>query len=274
MKRAYSTYSPHVKRVAEEHGVSVEELCEFLQKNFNSVQAAGETPKDYIKSILFDVERQVMQGNALHLFLPGREFCDWLVSCVPRLEREHARSLQEFIGPRPGVLHFPTCSRLCSAVFEVAGETTMLNGDAGPDFGMLVASFSRGNSQNLGSLAVKLDDEARASECGMWYAKLIVGLGMYANCFPETVRCGLPEDLKHPAHHQHKASRTIGIAEKVRLTAHGSPLPHFRSGHFRLLSSERFTKKRFQSVFVSETFVNKAKAKTVLTLEQADSVPA
>jgi len=49
---------------------------------------------------------------------------------------------------------------------------------------------------------------------------------------------------------------------------HASPEGHFRRGHFRVLKSERFVNKRWQSVFVRQTFVG-GEAKTVLSPEQA-----
>jgi hypothetical protein len=94
---------------------------------------------------------------------------------------------------------------------------------------------------------------------------------MYIGCFPETLIDGLPVDLKHPSHHHHKDVFTLGISPKVRLGGtHDSPTPHFRIGHFRVLRSERFTHKRFQTVFVHETFV-RGKASTVLSPEELSS---
>ena len=94
----------------------------------------------------------------------------------------------------------------------------------------------------------------------IWYAKLIVGLGMYLNCFPDMLHDGLPEDLKHPSYHKRLKARTIGIAPQVIM--HDGPCPHYRVGHFRLLTAERYVNKKGQVVFVHGTFV-KGRAQTV-----------
>ena len=47
------------------------------------------------------------------------------------------------------------------------------------------------------------------------------------------------------------------------------PCPHYRVGHFRYLSSERFRVKRGMTVFVHGAFV-KGKAKTVLSPEDTE----
>lgn len=113
-------------------------------------------------------------------------------------------------------------------------------------------------------------------ECQREYEKfwkLVLGTGMYISCFPEVVKFGPPDDLKHPAHHQYCEPITIGISENIKERAslggsHSSPTAHFRKGHFRILRSDKFTHKRFQSVFVSETFVNRDKSLTVLSPEE------
>ena len=43
--------------------------------------------------------------------------------------------------------------------------------------------------------------------------------------------------------------------------------PHFRKGYYKLLSSDFYTNKKGQIIFVSETMVN-GKAKTIYTTEK------
>jgi hypothetical protein len=103
--------------------------------------------------------------------------------------------------------------------------------------------------------------------------KIVVGLGMYIDCFPDALKSGVPADLAHPSQFQHKNMFTVGIADKVRVAGsgtHDSPIPHMRKGYLKTLRAERFTKKRFQTIFVASTFV-KGRAATVLSPEQVDA---
>lgn len=60
--------------------------------------------------------------------------------------------------------------------------------------------------------------------------------------------------------------QTVGVTPKVHVAGsagvHGTVTPHYRIGHFRLLSSERYVNKQGQTVFVRPCFV-KGVAETV-----------
>jgi hypothetical protein len=85
----------------------------------------------------------------------------------------------------------------------------------------------------------------------------------YVLAFPEMVYDGLPPDLKHIGWYKGTA-KTVSVSPT--LIDHSSPCPHFRIGHFRVLSSERFKVKKGQTIFVKGTFV-KGTAKTVEGIE-------
>jgi hypothetical protein len=222
-----------------------------------------------------EVELMILDGKAKHFFITDVSFCDWLVDCVVELTPDYGRFLQELIGvDTAGVIHFPCDSRKVSMGFFVKKECVKPDGTQWPEWSCLLMQHSFNNDQDLFSSTFILPPTLGATSVDkwkqLWYAKLIIGIGMYLKCFPETMIDGLPSDLKHPSHHQHKHVFTVGISEKVRLGGtHDSPTPHFRCGHFRVLKSEKYTHKRFQTVFVHETFV-KGQAKTVLSPEQAD----
>jgi len=106
------------------------------------------------------------------------------------------------------------------------------------------------------------------SEKTAWSIKLVIGIGMYMSCFPEQVKDGVPEDLKHPNHHKsgnNSRNRTIGKANEI--FERNGPCPHYRTGHFRLLSSEFYKHKRGQVVFIRGTFVKGYNAKTVISID-------
>ena len=99
---------------------------------------------------------------------------------------------------------------------------------------------------------------------GEFYTRMIAGLGLYMSAFPEQVRDGIPADAKRTARIS-GPTRTVGVAPAVVM--HDGVTPHYRSGHFRLLSAERYVNKKGQVVFVHGCFV-KGQAKTVLSTEE------
>jgi hypothetical protein len=281
MKRSYSTFTVRIKDAARSRGVSPEELFQSVCENYESILATKFDSS--LSEILIDdgvgvyaiyIELLILQKKAVHLFLPGLDFCEWLISCVPVLEPNHAAALQQMLGVHvPGVLHFPTASKKISMAFLIPKSSVPLKGNSNKEFNALITTASKeGKSFGLNQFLVSLEGSDKGSDAARWYAKLIVGLGMYCNCFPETLRDGPPEDLKHPSFHQYESSKTIGISEKVFcFGTHESPVAHFRRGHFRILRSEKFKNKRFQAVFVKETFVN-GKSKTVLSPEECQAI--
>lgn len=91
--------------------------------------------------------------------------------------------------------------------------------------------------------------------------RLFVSFIHYRMCFPDAIRDGFPDCAKHPAHYKGQCCRLVRHVEHLR----DAPLPgpHYRKCHWRFLSNERFTKMRWTSILISETFVN-GKAKTVV----------
>lgn len=61
-------------------------------------------------------------------------------------------------------------------------------------------------------------------------------------------------------------SKTISISKEIENYLHENRdvSPHLRSGHFRYLGSEYFSKKRGRTIFVKSSFV-KGHAKTIIS---------
>lgn len=92
--------------------------------------------------------------------------------------------------------------------------------------------------------------------------KFAINLIAYMKCFPECVREGVPTDNNSNTYRYKDRSVQLGLSEKITETVKGAMRPHFRKGYFKRLSSEFYTKKRGQIIFIPETMVN-AKSKTV-----------
>lgn len=279
MKQSYTTFSPYIKALAKQTRTTPANIFDLAFPRHSTVRPEQQT--EYASCF---VQMCVIEGKATHLFLPGREFCDWITSCVPRLEAEHVDIFREAVpmnvgsGVGVGVFHFPTQSHIKSVGFLIPPKADLGRYGLGVvNSGCVFFTASKeGGVENQGRCAcVVMADVVDVTTCSIgdqsiWYAKLIVGLGMYIHCFPEVLRAGIPEALKHPSHHQYKHPIVISVSPKVATVAsgtHASPTPHFRSGHFRVLKSEMFTQKRHHVVFVRETFV-KGRAATVLSPEE------
>lgn len=287
MKRAYTQMRTYIGWLAKRFSLSPEQIIREVERGADAeIKSSQIDGTAVFEAAAGNIELGVMRGDAVHLFLPGREFCDWIVSCVTTTDLRHADIINELLSHRAGVAHFPTDSGLLSFCFMLPVTTrNMTTGEngSGSKAMAICRSMDDGIPKDeswLNSRSVRMHvlipigedppPELGFDDDSIYRAKLICGLGMYINCFPETLVHGFPEDLKHPSHHQHAAPLTIAVTEKVRQSlggTHDSPTPHFRAGHFRVLKSEKFTKKRFQVVFVREAFVN-GRAKTVLAPEE------
>lgn len=109
----------------------------------------------------------------------------------------------------------------------------------------------------------EIEERVGLVDYGLAYYCLMSGLGKYIGAFPDMMIDGFPDNIKNAATNPSK-SITIGIEPKVKSSVDGcSKNPHFRSGHFRFLQSDRYKEKRGQTIFIKPTMV-KGRAKTVL----------
>lgn len=88
--------------------------------------------------------------------------------------------------------------------------------------------------------------------------RLLMNAFMYMKAFPECVSDEAPTDS-----FEYRGNKSITIKTSERIVDRSGATPHFRRGHFRLLSSDRYKNKRGQVVFVHSSFVG-GNAKTIL----------
>jgi hypothetical protein len=261
-------------------------------QQFNSVlkKAARMVDADYNKAVCkimdmvekesppemysISIQHLVNKGQAIHLFARDEAFLDWLVDCCPKLSDGSPEAMLELTGEKIFVLHFPTKSKYRCFAFKYYHPC-----EANGNKPSLWLTFSdNGRKENGGEKTpwgcIHYSDTS-AIDYGTEFeihSRLLSSLGMYLSCFPEMLKDGPPDDVKHPSYHQYADAKTIGISPQVRIhSEHGEVTPHFRRGHFRVLRSEQFTKKRFQVVFVKQCFV-KGEAATILSPEQSETL--
>jgi hypothetical protein len=101
--------------------------------------------------------------------------------------------------------------------------------------------------------------------------RLAINTIAYMKCFPDCVADGVPNNLFEKSVGKADRNVTFQLSEKIKEIGNSSTskIPHFRKGHFRLLQSDYFAKKKGDVVFVGETMV-KGKAKTVSMSPKTD----
>ena len=90
--------------------------------------------------------------------------------------------------------------------------------------------------------------------------RVILNLFLYMSAFPECVKEGAPSLSKGSV--EGSALRVCESNAIKRVYERGPVTPHMRRGHFRVLRSERYTKKRNAVVYVAPTMV-RGKADTI-----------
>lgn len=96
--------------------------------------------------------------------------------------------------------------------------------------------------------------------------KFILGFNLYIQAFPESVKPANIGEVKNPSMYSGRSIR-VKKSDVMMEENRNTISPHFRRGHFRLLSSDRYKEKR--SVFVRGTFVKGSAKKVENIFEEA-----
>lgn len=301
MKTAYSTYStkywPIFKRLSPTR--SERDYCEMASRIW--LMACDRAPKG--RAGMFWERDSVYVDNALeflwrfrkvtHYFLaPGvadfcvssvkefsEDYCKRLPSCDPvdapcaRQEWAFLASLSFFHkGTEAKVqggfaVHFPSKERQRS-IMVIPDAWIPVPPAAVPDNptgggGALHYYFVASDGENV----LMMQPSASISEFGSdeglnWMAKLIFGLSLYMDAFPDAV-VDADDSSVHRINHYDGGRRVVNRNEIVDEERRHGVSPHWRRGHFRLLTSAKFVRKQGQTVYIRGTFV-KGKAFDVL----------
>lgn len=149
-------------------------------------------------------------------------------------------------GPVGFALHFPAKERHRSVV--VFPDSAMLDPTI---MGVRGWFFSASDGVDIANMQMT---NGTMGDCN-WMCRLIFGFSLYIEAFPDVVVPTGADSTFQIGHYRgtHLSVATSDVARRENENAAVSP--HFRRGHFRVLHSERFTKKRGQVVFVKGCFV-------------------
>ena len=117
-----------------------------------------------------------------------------------------------------------------------------------------------GDGWGRAMLQEKVDCLMVPDACEM--GRVLFGLSLYMDAFPDAVVEAGAENV-HQVTHYDGSRRIVNRNEIVDEEHRHSVSPHWRRGHFRLLTSARFVSKQGQTVYVRGTFV-KGKAFDVM----------
>lgn len=293
--KGYTDYHPWMRAELKDPAMTgPDAVLAWYRAKMLECKAAGDAAETKKWSVMYShlhLETMLLKGMCTHLFLPGREFCDWLVQAVPKkITHKFLHTVTGFMpydqaqsdeALRVVCLHFPTGS----------GRNSVLVGVVRPPTGALAAAYPAQAAAQQVSISVcssykdmdalggeyaymrlRKDEEADTAAVNdrvNWYINLVIGLGLYLDCAPEFLHPGVPAGLKLK---EPLACGSMTITEDVRMTHRdegGTVSPHYRSGHFRLLSAERYVNKRGQTVFVRPCFVHG----TAATVQDEEHMP-
>lgn len=272
MKRQYTEMITSLRRAHKRTKVSYDDLYERGLKMLESADNSALRTAALGIEMLYETSAEVG-----HIFMPERAFCNWLSECARTLDPELADKAAEGFGSSLVCMHFPSDAGLPSVLVKIG---------TGENKGTLVLDMSLNSAvggavlhtQLLGQSAAQemrvqynpdsdtsIDVTQKQADLGEYYTRMIAGLGLYMGAFPEQVKEGIPADAKHTERIA-GPSRTVGVSPQIIVRE--GVTPHYRVGHFRLLTANRYVNKRGHVVFVHGCFV-RGHAMTVLSAEEA-----
>jgi hypothetical protein len=214
-------------------------------------------------------EKECMAGRCVHFFFKGQGFHDWLCECKTPMIGDQEKIFDAFKDDNGGGCLFPFMLH-----FEGGGSpvylcawTDSFNPITKQNWPGRVLHVSCGRNKHNYWYNPSAEQEGDRSEDTLRVKALMAGAMAYIQAFPEMVNEGIPSDLSRKNHFRGIIAKTVCISPS--LVMRDGPRPHYRVGHFRYLSSERFTNKRWQTVFVHGAFI-KGRAQTVLSPEIAE----
>lgn len=89
---------------------------------------------------------------------------------------------------------------------------------------------------------------------GGHHIEFFVKLLIYIDAFPDAVTQGVPKDCSD-THIRRDMASVVSAAKQIKNMISNGICPHLRRGHFRFLQSDKFTNKRFQTVYVKPAII-------------------
>lgn len=255
MKRAYGEYQYHKKELMSYSALTEDQRRNYYLAMLEKNNVKEQEPGFGLLNFHLLLEHSVFNGNCIHYFFAEETFLTWLQKCKTKYTNEMSQFFYESYKTKPIMFHFRGGnSEVYLIKFLTHADMETLFPEAIPPDSHRAFLFV---STNKGSYILWPDTDNLSDTDA---EQIISGALAYIQCFPEMVANGIPDDLNNVNHYRKVQCNHIKMAP--RLIERDGVSPHYRTGHFRLLSSDRFVNKKGQIVFVTGSFV-KGKAKTV-----------
>ncbi|MCQ2248433.1 MAG: hypothetical protein MJZ50_05415 [Treponema sp.] len=212
-----------------------------------------------LRDFLMDLPLSDFNGLANYIIESGEEIEDALLSSLGNVLKTGRKSTNISFG-----IHIPFENKYrgyaFSFLYKAQEDKLIFSWFVNQDCGFIT-------KEDFSSLEKQTDERSKTI---MSYLRLAVNTIAYMNTFPGCIKDGVPEEVKE------EYSKSIGIAEKVVEISEAKKsgkvvVPHFRRGYFKRLTSDFYTKKKGQVIFVSKTMV-KGTAKTVYTADNLEEM--
>jgi len=191
----------------------------------------------------------IYHGNCSNIFIDSLELYNFLKITKLKIENSQVEIIKHQIYnhvKRSGIIYFPDNSIPCVCYSFVQFEESNF-------LACYITDGTWETTLQLPSKGIAVND---------WIeAKAFYNMLLYMDCFPDSIINNPPDDVKKQ--YAPYIKRCFTIKSDESLIDRSGVTPHFRRGHFRVLRSEVFKKKRYQTIFVHSSFV-KGKAKTVI----------
>ena len=278
----YSTYSPSTQKALKTIRSHFGKNITWEDVTSRSYQIARKTEKDldlFVTELYSDF--LWLYRKIDHYFLSDG-LADFLISAVKGLNEDYFKSLPECqMVDRPShdcrwamqglvcdydnktqggfVIHFPSSESRRSLI--VIPHFTCRDQKENK---AKLHTFSINNGLDIILHNVKLGIQDRIFDDGqMEMLKIVMGMSLYLDAFPDYCKeikgsfAGIKETQGN--------KRLITLNSDAKEFTERKSSPHWRRGHFRMLNSDRFIKKRGMIVFIKGTFV---KGKSYLVTDQ------
>ena len=247
MSHFYGQYRfPSLRDASPEGKISKFDLSVFImQINRGLFEGTISLPEKEVHKIagLVKTEFSVYKGNGEHLFVDS-DTEKVIENAIRKLSN---KDMAKYVPARDeGIIYREGKDPVlfCSLAREETGFTILcINDESG-------CYWQSGIEQGESPVSMKSGKALEATQLKD-SLRFVLGVFMMRECFPDAFKDGLPRMIKQPNWYKRQKNTRITIDHIARTVC-----PHIRSGHFRLLSSPRFTKKQGQVLFVKASMVH------------------
>jgi hypothetical protein len=255
----YSNPVTFLKKMAKFNHVDIDIMSGLLLKGYIEKEMFGNVTATLL-------EYEVIKGDCIHLFIKDNLLFELLINSPIKINmtfdsffeyypffKEDDKSKSENIKSFNLVVNhkYSSNSILISAIRNYT--TNILTFTISDGVGFCAESVDLNKSTKNFKVAELSSDFQK-------YFNLFFNCIFYAVAFPDKLLNGVPEDFRNVGFHNGK--KFVKLETQESLIIRSGVTPHFRSGHFAKLESERYVNKRGQIIWVSSSFVKGYKAKT------------